>query len=47
MTLHAQSAILGRGRPHLFGLEEHLPNVFMRGVEELQQGLVLGWIKLP
>ena len=40
-------AVLGRSRPRLVGLEEHLPDVFVRGVKELQQGLVLLWIKFP
>ena len=39
--------VLGRIRPRLVGLEKHLPDVFMRSVEEMQQGLVLGWIEFP
>ena len=34
-------------RPRLIGLEEHLPNAFVRNAEELLQGLVLGRIELP
>ena len=40
-------AVLGRSRPHLVGLEEHPPVVFVRGAEELQQGLLLGRVVLP
>ena len=41
------SAVLERLRPRLIGLEKHLPDISVRGAEELSQGLVLGWIKLP
>ena len=34
--------VFGRHRPRLIGLEEHLPNVFVCGAEDLQEGLVLG-----
>ena len=40
-------AVLGRGRSRLVGLVVHLPYDFVRGAEELQQGLVLGRIELP
>ena len=40
-------AVLGRSRPRLVGLEEHLPDVFVRSAKELQQGLVLGRTVLP
>ena len=39
--------VLGRLRPRLVGLKEHLPDVFMRRSEERLQGLVLGRIELP
>ena len=39
--------VLGRLRPRLVGLKEHLPDVFVRSSEELLQGLVLGRIELP
>ena len=39
--------VLGRIWPRLVGLEKHLPDIFVRSVEELQQGLVLGRIVLP
>ena len=39
--------IFGLLRPRLVGLEEHLPNTFVRNAEEVLQGLVLGRIKLP
>ena len=41
------AAVLGRLRPRLVGLEKHLPDTFVRGAEELLQGLVLGRIELP
>ena len=40
-------AVLGHRRPHLVGLKEHLPDVFMRSFEEALQGLVLGRVILP
>ena len=39
--------VLGRRRPRLFGLKEHLPDVFVCSAEELLQGLVLGRMELP
>ena len=39
--------ILGRLRPRLIGLENHLPDVFVCSAEELLQGLVPSWIELP
>ena len=46
-TLRAESAIFGSGCGSLGALEQHLPGIFVRSVEELAQGLVLCWIKLP
>ena len=34
-------------RPRLIGLEEHLPNAFVRDAEEMLRGWVLGRIELP
>ena len=39
-------AVLGRRRPRLVGLEEHLLDVFVHSAEELLQGLVLGRVEL-
>ena len=39
--------VFGFLRPRLIGLEEHLPNAFVRNAEEMLQGLVLGRIELP
>ena len=39
--------VLSHHRPRIIGLEEHLPNAFVRNAEELLQGLVLGRIELP
>ena len=39
--------ILGKGRRYLGGLEQHLPDVFVRHVEKLSQRLVLGRVELP
>ena len=47
MALCAESAILGKGRRYLGGLEQHLPDIFVRRVEELSQRLVFGWVELP
>ena len=47
MVLRAESAILGKGRRYLGGLEQHLLDVFVRRVEELSQCLVLGRVELP
>ena len=46
-TLRAESAIFGSGCGSLGALEQHLPGVFIRSVEEPAQGLVLCRIKLP
>ena len=43
----AESAILGTGRRGFGTLEQHLPGIFVRSVEERAQGLVLCPIKLP
>ena len=47
MALGAESAVLGGGRRNFTGLEQHLPDVFVRRAEELSQCLVFGRIKLP
>ena len=47
MALCAESAILGKGRRYLGGLEQHLPDVFVRRVEELSQHLVFGRVWSP
>ena len=47
MPLRAESAILGSGCGGLGALEQHLPGIFVRSVEEPAQGLVLRRIKLP
>ena len=46
-TLRAESAIFGSGCGSLCALEQHLPGIFVCGVEEPAQGLVLCRIKLP
>ena len=46
-TLQAESAIFGSGCGSLGTLEQHLPGIFVRSVEEPAQGLVLCRIKLP
>ena len=46
-TLRAESAIFGSGCGSLGALEQHLPGIFVRSVEEPTQGLVLCRIKLP
>ena len=43
----AEPTIFGRGRWYLAGLEKHLPDVFVRPVEELWQHLVFGRVELP
>ena len=43
----AESAILGSGRGGLDTLEQHLPGIFVCGVEEPSQGWVLCRIELP
>ena len=47
LTLRVESAIFGSGCRSLGALEQHLPGIFERSVEELAQGLVLCRIKLP
>ena len=47
MALRAESAILGKGRRYLGGLEQHLPDVLVRHVEELSQRPVLSRVELP
>ena len=47
LTLRAESAIFGSGCGSLGALEQHLPRIFVRSVEEPAQGLVLCRIKLP
>ena len=46
-TLRNESAIFGSGCGGLGALEQHLPDFFVRSVEEPLQGLVLRRIKLP
>ena len=46
-TLRAESAIFGSGCGSLGALEQHLPGLFVRSVEEPAQGPVLCRIKLP
>ena len=45
--LCAESAILGKGRRYLGGLEQHPADVLVHHVEELSQRLVLGRVELP
>ena len=40
-------AVLGCLRRRLVALEEQLPDILVRGSEELLQGLALGRIELP
>ena len=47
LTLRAESAIFGSGCGSLGALEQHLPDIFVRIVEDPAQGLVLCRIKLP
>ena len=47
MALCAESAVLDKGRRYLGALEQHLPDVLVRRVEELSQRLVLGRVELP
>ena len=47
MTLRAESVILGNGRVNLRALEKHLPGIFMGGVKEPGQSLVLGRVEFP
>ena len=46
-TLRAESAIFGSGCGSLGALEQHLPDIFVRSVEEPAQSLVLHRIELP
>ena len=46
-TLQAESVIFGSGCGSLGALEHHLPDLFVRGVEEPIQSLVLRRIELP
>ena len=46
-TLRAESAIFGSGCGGLGALEQHVPGIFVRSVEEPAQGLVLCQIKIP
>ena len=45
--LRAESAIFGSGCGSLGAFEQHLPDIFVRSVEEPAQSLVLRWIELP
>ena len=47
LTLRVESAIFGSGCGSLSALEQHLPGIFVRSVEEPAQGLVLCRIELP
>ena len=46
-TLRAESAIFGSGCGSLGALEQHLPDIFVRSVEEPAQSLVLRQVELP
>ena len=46
-TLRAESAIFGSGCGSLGALEQHLPDIFARSVEEAIQSLVLCRVELP
>ena len=46
-TLRAESTIFSSGCGSFGALEQHLPGIFVRSVEEPAQGSVLGQIKLP
>ena len=46
-TLQAESAIFGSGCGSLGALEQYLPNIFVRSVEEPAQSLVLRRIEIP
>ena len=39
--------VLGERRRDLGALEQHLPDVLVRRVEELSQRLLLSWVELP
>ena len=45
--LRAESAIFGSGCGSFGALEQHLPDIFIRSVEDPAQGLVLRRIELP
>ena len=45
--LRAESAIFGSGCGSLGALEQHLPDIFIRSVEEPAQSLVMHRIELP
>ena len=47
LMLRAESAIFGSGCGSLGALEQHLPGIFVRSVEEPAQSLVLRRIELP
>ena len=47
LMLRAESAIFGSGFRSLGALEQHLPDLFVRSVEEPVQSLVLHRIELP
>ena len=47
LALRAKSAIFGSGCGSLGALEQHLPDIFVRSVEEPAQSLVLRRIELP
>ena len=47
LALRAESAIFGSGCGSLGALEQHLPDLFVRSVEEPIQSLVLRRIELP
>ena len=47
LMLRAESVIFGSGCGSLGALEQHLPGVFVRSVEEPTQSLVLRRIELP
>ena len=46
-ALRAYPAVLGERGRNLGTLEQHLPDVLLRRVEELAQSLVLGRVELP
>ena len=47
LMLRVEYAIFGSGCGSLGALEQHLPDIFVRGVEEPAQSLVLRRIELP
>ena len=47
LALRAESAIFDSGCGSLGALEQHLPDIFVRSVEEPAQSLVLRRIELP